>query len=304
MILNVQNISKQYKDGNFANKDISFSVEEGEIFGLLGPSGAGKTTLINQIMGLIQPTSGTIEISGKNIVKNPSYARKYCSFAPQTYAPVNGMTPIQAIEILGRIRGGNKKEVIKNGKEMLEYLEMSDWMNKPCESLSGGLKRLVTFAIATACPGNLIVLDEPTNDVYQMRRKLLWNKIRELSNNGKTVLLITHNVLEAEKAVDKLAIIDKGKLIANGSPAQLKEYSEGYLVLDLYINCEEKELNLPNYMQITLNEKKRMRLLFKQEQLVDISEWLFLLKKEKKVDEYSIGAVSLEDVYLHMTKKD
>lgn len=302
MFLEVNNLVKKYKDGFYANQDISFTVEKGQVFGVLGPSGAGKTTLINQIMGLSTPTSGSIYINGKNIVDSPKYARKICSYAPQSYVPINGMTPIQAIEIVGRLRGGDKKLVRKCGIEMLESLEITDWINKPCERLSGGIKRLVSFSLATVEPGELIILDEPTNDVDPMRRRLLWNKIRQLAASGTTVLLVTHNVLEAEKAVEHLAIIDKGRLIKKGTPAELKEYNEDDLVVEMILSHKKHEIEIPDFLNVSFKDNKHVRLIVKQDMLIQCVKWIQTQKNAEIIEEYTIGPLSLEDAYLHITK--
>lgn len=204
-------------------------------------------------MGLSAQTSGSIYINGKNIVNNSKYARKICSYVPQSYVPINGMTPIQAIEIVGKLRGGGDKQTVrKRGIEMLESLEITDWINKPCERLSGGIKRLVSFSLATVEPGDLIILDEPTNDIDPMRRRLLWNKIRELAASGTTVLLVTHNVLEAEKVAEQLAIIDKGRLITKGTPAELKKYNEDDLVIEMISLHNAVKLDMPDYVKFFL----------------------------------------------------
>ena len=110
-LLEIEHISKAYRGGVLANDDISLSVEAGEVFGLLGPNGAGKTTLVNQIIGLLAPTSGTIQVAGVNTVEKPGFARQACSFQPQTQVPIEGMTPYQAIELSGRLRGGKADQV-------------------------------------------------------------------------------------------------------------------------------------------------------------------------------------------------
>src|SRR4030043_1069902 len=129
MLLEIKNVSKIYKgkDKVKANDNISLTVNEGEVFGLLGPNGAGKTTLVNQVIGLTIPTSGSITLNGVDVVANPGYARESCSFQAQVQAPISGLSVFQAIELVGRIRGGKAADVRKRAMELIEKLELGEW---------------------------------------------------------------------------------------------------------------------------------------------------------------------------------
>src|SRR5205823_4330221 len=132
-----------------------------------------------------------------------------------------GLTPRQAIGLTGRLRGGARHEVALRTAAILKRLDLEPWANKRMTAASGGVVRLVMFAMASVWPGRLVILDEPTNDVDPARRRLLWQAIRALADAGSGVLLVTHNVAEAERAVDRLVIIDQGRLVAVGTPAEL-----------------------------------------------------------------------------------
>jgi ABC-2 type transport system ATP-binding protein len=221
MLLEIAHLSKTYRNGLRANQDISLSVAAGEVFGLLGPNGAGKTTLVSQVLGAVVPSAGTIAIDGVDVVRHPGFARQACSYQPQSSVPIDGLTPLQAIQLVGRIRGGGRRPVRAGAHQLIEALDLGDWAERSVP-LSGGVARLVAFCMAIVVPGRIVVLDEPTNDVDPLRRKLLWRQVQALADAGSAVLLVTHNVLEAERCVDRLAIIGSGRVLASGTAAALK----------------------------------------------------------------------------------
>ena len=301
MVLEITDVVKKYSTGTIANENISLSIDLGEVFGLLGPNGAGKTTLISQIMGLPVPTSGTIYIDGINFVKNPAYARRTCSYQPQTHVPIDGLTPIQAIEIVGRLRGKSKKETLARSFELIEKLQITPWANKPGEKLSGGVRRLVAFCMAVVAPGKIVILDEPTNDVDPSRRRILWSEIRKIADNGSTVLLVTHNVLEAERSVDRLAVINNSRLLKVGTPAAFKEYDADNLTLELILEPNMKISDFPDFVFKPYITGRRLRTYIKSEALVDAVSWAQSIQQKKIIEEFFVGPVNLEDAYMQIT---
>ena len=170
----------------------------GEVYGLLGPNGAGKTTLAKQAIGLLKPTAGRIMLGPFDLVADPDAARQLCSYLPQAPMPIDSYRVREAIELTGRIRGGDRASVRRRAGELIEALDIGEWEHVMGQRLSGGIKRLVGFAMVTVWPGRVVILDEPTNDVDPLRRRLLWDRIRLLGQHGCSVLLVTHNVMEAE----------------------------------------------------------------------------------------------------------
>jgi ABC-2 type transport system ATP-binding protein len=297
-LLELEHVSKAYRGGVLANDDISLSVEAGEVFGLLGPNGAGKTTLVNQIIGLLAPTSGTIRVAGVDTVKNPGFARQTCSFQPQTQVPIEGMTPYQAIELAGRLRGGRADQVRATAMELIEAFELGAWSNKGGEALSGGVRRLVAFCMATVVPGRITILDEPTNDVDPLRRRLLWQQVRLLADRGSTVLLVSHNVLEVERSVDRLAIIDHGKVIGSGTPGSMKNGDGDYLRLELLFEPGTTLPALPAFLSHPVNGGRRLIGRVKSADVTQATLWANRMKNDQMVEEYSIGPATLEDAYI------
>lgn len=297
-LLEVENVVKEYKAGVRANDNLFLSVEAGEVYGLLGPNGAGKTTLVNQIIGLVAPTSGRIALNGVDTVGKPAYAREACSFQPQTQVPIAGMTPSQAIELVGRMRGGEASEVRDRTNQLIALLEIGRWSQVRSETLSGGVRRLVAFCMAAVMPGKLIILDEPTNDVDPLRRRLLWDQVRALADRGSAVLLVTHNVLEAERSVDRLAIIDQGRMLSQGTPGSMKAEMTGYLRLELTLEPETKRIDPPGFFLKPVNGGRRLIGSVIERDVSVAVDWASRLRLAHVVEEFSIGPATLEDAYL------
>lgn len=297
-LLEIEHVSKAYRGGVLANDDISLSVEAGEVFGLLGPNGAGKTTLVSQIIGLLAPTSGMIRVAGVNTVKNPGFARQACSFQPQTQVPIEGMAPYQAIELAGRLRGGRADQVRARTQELIGNFELTAWSRKSNEALSGGVRRLVAFCMAAVVPGQVVILDEPTNDVDPLRRRLLWQQVRLLADRGSAVLLVTHNVLEAERSVDRLAIIDRGKVMGSGTPGSMKNGDGDYMRLELLLEPGSTLPSLPAFLSHTVNGGRRLIGRVEATDVTRAALWAKQMKVDQLVEEYSIGPSTLEDAYI------
>lgn len=299
-LLEIEQVTKVYRGGAMANDAITLSVEAGEVYGLLGPNGAGKTTLISQVIGLAAPTAGAIRINGIDVIAKPGYARQACSYQPQSQVPIESVTVQQVIELVGRIRGGRSKTIHQRATELIQALEIEQWADQKGESLSGGLKRLTAFCMAAVAPGSLVILDEPTNDIDPLRRRLLWQEVRRLADKGSAVLLVTHNVLEAERSVDRLAIINQGKVLASGTAASLKGYENGYFRLEVTLEPTVGEPEKPSFLSRSVVVGRRM---IGRVDAADVAQSLNWAQAEKKaglIEEYSIGPETLEDVYIRM----
>ncbi|MDD3717723.1 MAG: ABC transporter ATP-binding protein [Actinomycetota bacterium] len=304
MLLEIEDISKVYRKGIRANDGVSLSVGAGEVFGLLGPNGAGKTTLVNQIMGLLKPTSGTIRIDGTDVIADPGFARQACSLQAQVQVPIEGLTILQAIELAGRVRGGRKAEVLARARELVDNLDIGEWANKRGDTLSGGVLRLASFCMAAVVPGRVVILDEPTNDVDPLRRRLLWQEVRALKESGSAVLLITHNVLEAERAVDRLAIIDMGKVLGQGTPASLKEHEAGFMRLELVFEPMAKIPAPPEFINKAIDLGSRSIGIVSAQDVCGAIDWASELRESGIVEEFTLGPSSLEDAYIRLIGRE
>lgn len=299
-MLEFQGVTKRFRNGVLANNGVSLSVEDGEVFGLLGHNGAGKTTLVNQVVGLLRPDAGSITVAGIDAVAEPARARQLCSLQTQTNAPLTGITPRKAIELVGRMRGGGRGEVRVRTDALLHRLRLEPWADRRAQGLSGGINRLVAFCMAVVEPGRLVVLDEPTNDVDPVRRRLLWEEVRMLADAGCTVVLVTHNVTEAERAVDRIAILDEGTVAAIGTPASLKHDVADEIRLELVWENGATAVTPPVETSASVTSGRRSRFTMHQRHLGSLVAWAQQLRSDGLIEEFSVGPATLEDVYIDL----
>jgi ABC-2 type transport system ATP-binding protein len=284
-----------------ANDHISLHVDPGEVYGLLGPNGAGKSTLVKQVIGLLKPVGGRITLGPYDLVEDPVAARQLCSYLPQAQMPIDSFKVREAIELTGRIRGGDHATVTRNTSELIEALDIGEWADVMGVRLSGGVRRLVGFAMVTVWPGRLVILDEPTNDVDPLRRRLLWDQIRRIAEAGSAVLLVTHNVMEAEKSVDRLAIIDKGKLVDSGTPASLKAADRGHLRLQVMLVPGAETPQTPTWVSNSVRVGNNLVSTIDSDSAAHSIGWAQELIGLDVAEDYALGSASLEDVYIRLT---
>lgn len=295
-------VTKSY-DGNktFANRDISIEVRPGEVYGLLGPNGAGKSTFVKQVIGLLKPNSGSMDLGGHDLVADPDAARQLCSYLPQAPMPIDSFRTHEAIRLTGEIRGGDRAAIAERGDRLIEALQIEEWRDTLGTKLSGGVRRLVGFIMVTVVPGRVVILDEPTNDVDPLRRRLLWEQIRQLGEMGAAVFLVTHNVMEAEKAVDRLAIISDGELVAEGTPSSLKIADRGCLRLQVMLSPGVATPELPPLVREHSRVGNNLLAVIDEDRAGDGIAWARRLMRDGTAEEYALGAITLEDAYIRLT---
>lgn len=222
----VRNLTKRYRDPEvLANEDISFTVRPGEAFGLLGPNGAGKTTLVRQLVGLLEPTAGDIRLFGELLEPGPVGGRRVAravAYLPQGSHSLGELKVEEAIRWTGMLRGLGKKPAISETEELMATLHIESIRNRQIRKLSGGQKRLVHLGMTFAGHLPVLVLDEPTADIDVALRQQIWDLVARRCKAGTTVILVTHDVAEAERALDRVAIVDRGRIVVGGTPAELK----------------------------------------------------------------------------------
>jgi ABC-2 type transport system ATP-binding protein len=299
VLLEIIDLAKTYRRGGVrANDGVTLRVETGEVYGLLGHNGAGKTTLVNQIIGLARPDTGSIRIDGRDVIADPAFARAVCSVQPQAQIPIDGLTPRQAMDLVGRLRGQRPDVIRRRVAALASALEIEEWLDKDAARLSGGVKRLVSFGMAAVAPGRLVILDEPTNDVDPVRRRHLWGQIRALADLGAAVLLVTHNVIEAERSVDRLAILDHGRVLSEGTPADLKAFVADELRLELTLEPGAAVTLLPAFASVIVADAQRLLAGIPAASAGEAAAWAEAQRRAGRVEEYRLGPVSLEDVYV------
>lgn len=301
-MFSARSVTKTYDGGEtFANDDITIEVAPGEVYGLLGPNGAGKTTFVKQVIGLLKPTSGSIRLGSHDLVDDPDVARQLCSYLPQAQMPIESFKSWEAIEIAGQIRGGPLDEVRRRRDRLIEALQIDEWRDTLGSKLSGGVRRLVGFIMVSVWPGRIVILDEPTNDVDPLRRRLMWEQIRLLGEEGVAVFLVTHNVLEAEKSVDRLAIINEGRLVAEGTPSSLKASDRGRLRLQLMLAPGAPTPDLPSLVIDHRRVGNNLLMLISESDAGVAITWAQEATERGIAEEYALGSATLEDVYIRLT---
>lgn len=228
----VKNLTKYYGD-LLAVNGISFSVKWGELFGFLGPNGAGKTTTVRMLCGLTRISSGEAYVAGYSPIRELKLVKKAIGLVPDTSNLYPELTCWDNLIFTGEMYGLRKEERIRRARELLEFFGLLDKKDSKFDQLSKGQKRKLTLAAALMHRPRILFLDEPTIGLDVRSRRLIWNMIRELNEGGLTIFLTTHNIYEAFNLCDRIAVINRGEIIANGSPAELKRRFSGSEVLEV-----------------------------------------------------------------------
>ncbi len=219
--LDIEGLGKTYQTGVEALRGVELEIESGEFFGLLGPNGAGKSTLIHCATGLAQPTAGEIKIFGHDAVDDYGEARQAVGLAPQELNLDWFLTAEETLDYHGGYFGMPKRERRERAAELLETFSLYGKRKERTRTLSGGMKRRLILARALMHRPRLLILDEPTAGVDIELRLELWHYVRQINEEGTTILLTTHYLEEAEQLCDRIAFINEGNIVAKGSSAEL-----------------------------------------------------------------------------------
>jgi ABC-2 type transport system ATP-binding protein len=281
-----------------ANEDLTFSIAAGEIFGLLGDNGAGKTTLVKQMANLLRPTSGTIHLLGRPLNHQSLWAAGQIGYMPQNNGALNNTTVGEALYFTAHLRGYSRADARQERDRLLDMLGLGEMRDRVIPRLSGGQKRLLMLATALAARPSIVILDEPTNELAPQNRVLVWDVLRGINaEHGTTIILVTHNVLEAETVIQRVGIMKAGKLIALGRPAALKEELNQRLRLEITFDPDSPPL-LPQTAQPTILSPGRWLLHLMP---AEAHEYLSCLQQSGQHD-FRLSTATLEDLYLSLVE--
>jgi lipooligosaccharide transport system ATP-binding protein len=298
-LIHARGLTKKFEDFTAVN-GIDFDVVKGESFGLLGPNGAGKSTAMRMIGATSQRTSGELTILGKDPEKFGPQIRAHLGVVPQQDNLDTHLTVTENLYIYGRYFGLSRKFVKGKIEELLAFAQLEEKRNSKVESLSGGMKRRLTIARALVSEPEILMLDEPTTGLDPQARHILWDRLFRLKEDGVTLLITTHFMDEAEQLCDRLVVMDKGSIMAEGSPAQLiKEYSTKE-VLEVRFGSERNSQMANDLSQLCERiEELPDRILMYTEDGEELLERVY--KKNFHPKTSLVRRSSLEDVFLRLT---
>ncbi len=219
--IDIRDLEKRF-DGTAALQGLTLHIAEGELFGLLGPNGAGKSTTINILCGLIEPTAGTAEVGGHPLPAEAREVKEMIGVCPQDFSIFPYLTGRENVLLFGDLCGVPKAELRARADRLLDRLGLNGEADRKVKGYSGGMKRRISLATALIGDPEIAFLDEPTTGLDPQSRHAVWEFIRSLKDRGRTVVLTTHYMEEAEALCDRVGIIDHGKLIALGTPEELR----------------------------------------------------------------------------------
>ena len=282
--ISIRGLIKRYPDGTVANRGIDLDVFEGEVLSILGPNGAGKTTLVRQITTELNPTSGSIKIKDVDPFLEPLKVKQLMGVIPQEGALFSHLTVCEHLYFFGRLKGLTKNSARAQVDRLIPLLSLEEYRDKKIKTLSGGTQRRVFIALALFGDPPILVLDEPTAGLDPVARRDVWNLVNEVKRWGRTVILTTHYLEEAELLSDRIGILQRGELKRLGT------------LEDLY-------RSMPKTYRLVYNGVSTATTGVRDERIVyDASDFDAVKKiiEERALTEYSVRRVSLEDVYLEL----
>ena len=292
---------------------LNLEVPKGSLYGLLGPNGAGKSTALRIICTLLSPDSGYVEVGGNNVLFEEKETRRRLGYVAQDVAIDKILTGRELLQLQGDLYHLDKKYKRKRIEELIERLDMHEWIDRRCGSFSGGMKRRLDLSSGLLHEPELLILDEPTVGLDIESRSVIWGLLKELRNKETTILLSSHYLEEVDELADEMAIIDKGKVIASGKPDDLKKELGGDRVtLRVREFSDEVEAesvkklikNINGVSNVVVNQTQGYSLNFLVQSNDVISNLSGHLSKENfEVFALSHSRPSLDDVYLQATGK-
>ncbi|ABD10806.1 ABC-type multidrug transport system, ATPase component [Frankia casuarinae] len=300
----VRGLTRRHGTGEhavLANDRIDLDVRQGEVFGVLGPNGAGKTTLVRQLMGLLRPDAGTITLFGRDVLAARGLPARLAAYLGQDDLALAELPVATAVATTARMRGVPRSAVRAVRDAVLGELGLEAVAHRPLSKLSGGQRRLACVATTLVGDRPMLVLDEPTTGLDPVARRAVWSALqRRRDTVGVTVLLITHNVLEAESVLDRVAVLDAGRVIACDTPGQLKASLSGDVRLDLAWRHDPPadDPTVATLAALAVVNGRRWTIRLAPAAARDALGRLTAGPAFAALDDFSLATPSLEDVYL------
>ena len=302
--IEAEHLVKQYGD-TLAVDDVSFSVPEGSVLGLLGPNGAGKTTTVRMMTTLARPTSGTARVGGHDVVREPDAVRRAMGLTGQVATVDELLTGRENIALIGALYGLSRSYVKQAGSDLLERFSLSDAADRIVKTYSGGMRRRLDLAVSLIATPPVLFLDEPTTGLDPRSRVELWEVLRGLVKDGTTLLLTTQYLEEADQLADRIVVIDRGRIIAEGTPLQLKDQSgQASIVITVSTAADlpvAERMLREHVSQVHVDESAR-QLTAPAEGLRDMTRIAAVFEQSQiELDDLGLKRPSLDDVFLHLT---
>ena len=304
--LTVENLTKVYSDSknkkeNKALNDLNFQVKQGEIFGLLGPNGAGKTTFLSILGGTVSKTSGSVNVWGFDIDKNPRQVKASIGIVPQEVNLDAFFSPRKLLELQAGLYGVTKKDRITD--LILKMVALENKANAYSRSLSGGMKRRLLIAKAMVHQPPILILDEPTAGVDVELRKNLWNNVKELNKEGVTIILTTHYLFEAQEMCDRIAIIDKGNLVALDTTQKLLDRIQTKKINFKVKNIDKNKILKMEGIYFKINSNESISITYEKNS-ANFGEIInYLSQNNIKILDIITEDGDLEDVFIQLTNR-
>ncbi|MHC5252995.1 ABC transporter ATP-binding protein [Listeria kieliensis] len=307
-IVEMKDVTKKF-DQVVATDQLSLSIERGQIFGLLGPNGAGKSTAINMLCGLIKKTTGEIDLFGEPLQSEALDIKKKIGLVPQDLAIYQELTALENVKFFAGLYGFRGAELIEKSKEALRFVGLLDKENIRPDKFSGGMKRRLNIACAIAHTPELVVMDEPTVGIDPQSRNYILESIRELNKKGTTIIYTSHYMEEVEEICDYIAIMDHGKVIAEGTEQELVSLVTDIKEVNIVVSeqmdgIKETIKGIKGVEQVNWTGTSTLNIIAKNETNVLNSILSLLLERKLEILEVNQEKINLETVFLNLTGRN
>jgi ABC-2 type transport system ATP-binding protein len=295
LAISAEGVSKKYKGlSQTALDNVSLAADRGQIYTLLGRNGAGKTTFVRICATQLMPTQGKIKVLGYDVINEADKVRKLISIVPQEGRPLRALTPWDHVYNWLQIRGEKKQTAREKTEIILQKLDLYEAKDRPAMNLSGGMKQKILVAMAMAVDAQLLFLDEPTIGLDPVSRRQVWSSIKEWKKEGRSILLTTHYMDEAEMLSDNIVIIDNGKVIAKGTIKELRMTIPQNLRVDITRDNLDTEI-FKSFGSVIESGDDTIRIFTFESAVKELTE--FAIKKNLS---FTVSPITLDDVFVSL----